>query len=1084
MPPNTQGMPMQPGQQRPMNPVMMNNMGQPGAQMGPFGNMESIVNEQKQGFMAEQAGQLVVPASSGQGRNATPQPLGGMQPQNAFPQGPNQTPRPQMPNGLDPQQQDRLRQMQASHAHAQAQAQLRAQAAAKGLQGQPGGLSGPMPASQSPAMDNLNAPVRQPPVAMGQMGGNQAAAGNPQFGQGLDPRFNQPGAPGPMHGNLNGPLDPALRAMLSQLSPEQQQRFRQLPPDKLNEILVKLKRGGVQGRPGQPQPGMPMNPGTPGNPMGVPMQQPNGGMNPQMQQIMQQQQLNRMRAASNPLQHPQAQMIMENMDVPPQVTQRMPGIPPEVKKWHQFKAWIQQTNTALPDQMKQSLKHVQLQQYRRLMGGNMGPGPGPQPGAPRPNPLANLPPNVQLPEVTAQEIQNFRMTQEKFRETPDEQIRAFIQRIKIQRQVQAANQGHGAPQPSGQPAAPVTTQPGIPPAVTGTPQGFPQGHSIPVPASAPAPEPSQNASAVAPGPKANRPPQQQNMPAPPNPSPAAAPKNLKRPSTDDLEATTQQNANNQRPLSQPGQVPSGRPLPIIPPDQLAKMPPVQRQRTILQEEKQAFDAQKFPDLPLSADTKAQIMPVISKAIEEFTKISKILRQWFTRTRDDGRLRAFIKARLRLVSQFHDGEQAQVLKDKLTMTMAEVVQSRHLLESIVKDLSASNTGRPPQLGGPVADQEPPQQNQPGPKLAPTPLNEANLAKQTQALNKMHQRSNSRGGQPPAAPTTAQPPFPFGAASPDGKPLWAAPTPLTQDNLQIPAARKKIKTNAQTSSPVVPSLNASPQTKAASPELKRQEPKAAPSKPAFMCMEPGCDMAGSGFPTEEARRQHHQEVHVLPYQHPQQFLEQSMAAAFGLDEHGLLNTQTKPEGATPMSREASMRRQGSVSGGSATQAANTDDKTAPGSKPADKNTPGQAATLPQQPQVVADPLANTTIDPQSLMAPVLNIFDSSAGGVISDMSLYRSTTPNEDTPNSSASKESGVSEPNSDIPETANLEIDMNWANYDGSTLVNGMAAFGMDMDLNSFGAMADDDMHITEDMLADMDKPFTSLDSSLYGLDAL
>lgn len=435
-----------------------------------------------------------------------------------------------------------------------------------------------------------------------------------------------------------------------------------------------------------------------------------------------------------------------------------------------------------------------------------------------------------------------------------------------------------------------------------------------------------------------------------------------------------------------------------------------------------------------------------------------------------------------MSQFQDEEQAHVVRDKLTMTMTEVLQARQLIESIVKDLSAWNTGRPAQIGGSSADQEPPQQNQPGPKQAPTPLNEANLAKQTQALSKMHQRSNSRGGQPPAAPTSAQPPFPFGAASPDGKPLWAAPTPLTQDNLQIPAARKRVKTNNQTSSPVVSSQHASPQPKVLSPELKRQEPRAAPSKPAFVCTEPGCELAGSGFPTEDARKQHHQEVHVLPYQNPQQFLEQSVAAAFGLDEHGLSKTQLRPEAATPMSRETSTKGQSNAPGGPVTQAVSADDKMTAGSKPADKDTPGQGATLPHQSQVAVDPLANTTIDPQSLMAPVLNLFDASAGGAISDMSLYRSTTPNEDTPDSSASKESGASEPNSDIPETANLEIDMNWANYDGSTLVNGMAAF--DMDLNSFGAMADDDMHISEDMLADMDKPFTSLDSSLYGLEAL
>lgn len=454
----------------------------------------------------------------------------------------------------------------------------------------------------------------------------------------------------------------------------------------------------------------------------------------------------------------------------------------------------------------------------------------------------------------------------------------------------------------------------------------------------------------------------------------------------------------------------------------------------------------------------------------------------------------------MISQFHNSNNPaeQTLKENLTMTRQELIQAKHLLDSIMKDLASIQKGtRPPQPGGPATNQQPPQPQQPqqaqqpqrpeqqGSNQAPTPLNEANLAKQTQALNKAHQRSNSKSGQPPAAPTSAQPPFPLGATSPDGKPFWVAATPLTQEKLQLPNARKKIKTaNGQASSPAVSSQNASPQTKVTSPDLKKKEPKAAP-KPAFMCAEPGCEMADTGFPTEEARKQHHQEVHVLPYEDPQQFIQQSFAAAFGLDEHGQTKPQSQPapEGATPMSREASAKQQGGASGAPVVQGARAgDNKAAAGPKPADKNE--QAAPGFSQPQMTVDPLANTTIDPQSLMAPMMHLFDPAAGGVISDMTLYQSTTPPEDTPESSASKDSGVSEPNSDIPETANLEIDMNWQNFDDSTLVNGMAAFGMDMELNSFEGMAsfpNDDMLITEDMLVDMDKPFTGLDSSLYEL---
>ncbi|KAK7717406.1 hypothetical protein SLS64_002898 [Diaporthe eres] len=1120
MPPNTPGMQMQPGQQRSMNPNMMNNMGQQGGQMGPYGNnMESIMNEQKQGLLAEQAGQLVVPASSGPGRNATPQPLSGIQAQNMFSQGQNQTPRPQMPNGFDLQQQQQQlkQQMAASHA----QAQLRAQAAAKGLQGQPGGLSGPMPASQSPAMDNLNAPVRQPPVAMGQMGSNQGQPGNPQFGQGLDPRFNQAGGPGQMAGNPNMQQDPAIRAMLAQLDPEQRQKFRQLPADKLNELFSKWKRTGML-RPGQPQQGMPMNPGNPANPTN-PMnnamhQQQQGGMGPQMQQGNLQNPMNRFRGA-NPLQHPQAQMIMDNMDLPGQVMQIIPGIPPDAKKWGQFKAWVAQTNAPIPDQQKHALRSLQLNQFKRMVQSHGQAGAPQQPGAPNQNTIANLPPNTPIPEVTPQEIQQFRMSQQNFREAPEEQIKMFIQRLKIQRMRQAAAMGVVGQPPSGQPAATAVTQPGALAISTGPQQGLQPGQGIPAPVSAP--EPSQTP--VAAGPQANRPPQP-NMSAPPNPSAASQPKNLKRPG-DDLEAPTQPNANDQRPASQPVQLPPGGPIPILTPEQLAKMTPDQRQkyehmrnqqqapemirfRTIVQEESKACEAQRFPDVPMTAENRNQTAAFIGKISQEFAKLSKAINHWFRVSRDEPRLRAFVRTRLRVLSQFQSNNNTeQTLKENLTMTRQELFQAKQLLDSIMKDLASIQKGtRPPQPGGPATNQHPqlpPQPQQPPPpqrseqsasSQAPTPLNEANLAKQTQALNKAHQRSNSKSGQPPAAPTSAQPPFPLGAASPDGKPLWVAATPLTQEKLQLPNARKKMKTaNGQASSPAVSSQNASPQTKVTSPDLKKKEPKAAP-KPAFMCTEPGCEMADTGFPTEEARKQHHQEVHVLPYEDPQHFMQQSLAAAFGLDEHGLSKPQAQPapEEATPMSREASAKQQGGAPGAPAVQGARAgDNKSAPaaatGPKSADKNVSEQAAPGFQQSQVVIDPFANTTIDPQSLMAPMMHLFDPAAGGVISDMTLYQSTTPPEDTPESSASKDSGVSEPNSDIPETANLEIDMNWQNFDDSTLVNGMAAFGMDMELNSFEGMAsfpNDDMLITEDMLVDLDKPFTGLDSSLYELNTL
>lgn len=660
MPPNAQGMSMQPGQQRQMNPGMMNNMGQPGGQMGPgpFSNMESIMNEQKQGLLAESQGQLVVPASSGPGRNNTPQPpLGSMHTQNMFGQGPGQQQRPQMPNGLDLQQQALLKQQMAASAQAQR----------AGLQGQPGGLSGPMPGSQPPAMENLNAPVQRPPVALGQMGGPQGMQGNPSFGPGLDARFNQQGPQGPMNGLANF-QDPMMRAMLAQLTPEQQTRFRSMPPEKLHELFTKWKespqaRAAVMqgGRPGQ----QPMNPGNQSNQMGgMPTPQPNGGMPPQMARMLGpggQPNPMRMRPGANMLQHPQAAAIMDNMEVPPQVLRGIPpGVPPEIKKWGQLKTWVAQQQTPpVPDQIKQKLRQIQVNLFQQFMAsrgmGGAGAGAGPaagqqQPGVPRPSPLANAPHLAHI-EVTPQEVQAARNSNhERFKELPDEAVKNFIQQVKLRR-LQASGQMPGLQQPQrpGQLHQPPVSQPGVSQTPIGAPQGLPQAQSTPIPPAAP--EPNQNTPSAAQGPKAVRPTQQtKNMP--PNPSPASAAKNLKRPGADDLELPTQPTPTAQRPPSQAGQGsmgPQNTPMSA----QIANMSMEEKQKfvqeggqrfkTILGEEMRSFAPNKFPEVNIPPEQKPTLTAQLTQTAQGYVKISNILPRWFTEFRDESRLRMFIQA---------------------------------------------------------------------------------------------------------------------------------------------------------------------------------------------------------------------------------------------------------------------------------------------------------------------------------------------------------------------------------------------------------------------------------------------------------
>lgn len=257
-------------------------------------------------------------------------------------------------------------------------------------------------------------------------------------------------------------------------------------------------------------------------------------------------------------------------------------------------------------------------------------------------------------------------------------------------------------------------------------------------------------------------------------------------------------------------------------------------------------------------------------------------------------------------------------------------------------------------------------------------------------------------------------------------------------------KKIKTGQQTSSPAVPgSQNASPQTKVTSPELKKHEPKAAPKAPAFPCTVADCEAGAPTFPTEALRKKHMDEFHVVPFQNPEKFLEQSLFEAFE-DE-----IQVKTDAAPEMSHEASAKQQDVTP---AAQRAKPDDKAAATPKVA----PGQLTVeLPQQPQM-ADNLGGT-IDPQNLLAPLVPDIGVMIPGVINDLSLYRSTTPPEDTPESS--KDSGVSDPNSDIPEAGALDIEMSFQPFDDTMF-----------DSLNFGSESLQPETITDDMLVNYDDP--------------
>lgn len=454
------------------------------------------------------------------------------------------------------------------------------------------------------------------------------------------------------------------------------------------------------------------------------------------------------------------------------------------------------------------------------------------------------------------------------------------------------------------------------------------------------------------------------------------------------------------------------------------------------------------------------------------------------------------------------------RETFSITPQEVDTFKGILESIVIDMKTKHPGmlkgdaaRPQAAPAP---QPAPQATQPVPPPS-TPLSSANLQQQ-QAQLKLHQRSNSKSSHTPAAPTSSQPPFQFGAASPHGTPIYNGRTGLTQENLHLPARKKQKPNNGTPAGQVTPGSNSSPKVaKSVSPEMKRQQPPDVkpPAKPSLSCPETECATNNLTFETEDALKKHQQDEHVRPLENPLNFALDQLSNSIGLDPQGKSKkpvappAQTSPKGvkmapsaskqvhtpnmrsggtpsgATPMMRQASMNRQASTTG-----------KPSVPSKDVLKPQPGQKEASKQlEPQTSMDLWADSTIDPIELFS-TFSTFEAGAGGAISDMNVYRSITPN-DTPESS---KDGVSEPNSDISEGVNLELnldltfDENWQPFGDTAMLDMNGYSNNDDALNMFDHMETSaaeqttDYQIWDDLVDNsmFDKPF-QMDTSGFDM---
>jgi hypothetical protein len=493
-----------------------------------------------------------------------------------------------------------------------------------------------------------------------------------------------------------------------------------------------------------------------------------------------------------------------------------------------------------------------------------------------------------------------------------------------------------------------------------------------------------------------------------------------------------------------------------------------RLKALGQEEQRQSVRENDPEIPMSQQEYQETADKLKKIVVDMSKIGRGLSRWYGLTRDDQRAKMFFRTvslrlvvswmactnpeqRWRILKQFSDGEKMSVPKSVFTMRAVEIDQARNMLESMAKDLAASVYARglnnpnrqatPHNQNAQAAQPQQPfsQQQQPQPQPdQPTqppggqaaPANAENGRRNSQPQNTTPKGGN-KGSRAPEAPTSARPPFQL---PPHGNPTYVAPS--KELNLQLPTARKKQKTG-QTPQGATPSPKIS---KKGSPELRRTSETQLPPKPVFLCKEPECEFSTTGYSTEQALQQHVYEEHTKPREDPLKFAQENLALALGLEPDGTIKREPGTEAAamsltnskqgqtpvtmaaTPVSiTDAGMKRSASSMG-----------------KPQDK-TGLKAGTTPKMADIKAaestavDPWANATIDTEML---VNNLGVERGYGFYDnpyyDLNALSYLTPR-DTPDSV--KDTGSSEPNSDLPEGAAIDVNMDWHNMDTDLLLN-------------------------------------------------
>lgn len=314
----------------------------------------------------------------------------------------------------------------------------------------------------------------------------------------------------------------------------------------------------------------------------------------------------------------------------------------------------------------------------------------------------------------------------------------------------------------------------------------------------------------------------------------------------------------------------------------------------------------------------------------------------------------------LVNQYRDDEFNP--KDQFTITFEELnacVEKLNRYFHSVKAKVLQHKGAQQSQGQATNRQLPPQQapqqmpaeaeNQASTEQAQT-LSAANLKEHQKAMQVQRQASVQKnsahgGSRAPAAPTSPQPPFPFG--SPHGVPPKYAPRPNepTQASIYIPP-KKKRKSEQTPSAASTPA----PVQGAAAFKSPSQAPKNTPpgapqmsvNPPTIKCPMPGCVVTKEFTSTSEVD-QHILEIHELKepiIEDPLEFCLEQMRFGLGLDENGK-SKPLKPIDKAEKGEPEASKMKASASAQGATPMARVSTQTGPSPAPNVLKTP-QAST----------------------------------------------------------------------------------------------------------------------------------------------